>query len=99
MLFADAGQGGEGAGEALADDGQGEVVLGVEVVVEAAVGHLGGLHQVGDADAVDAVGPEAPARGLDDLVVVELLLLLREAGHVRLLPGRASDQVQRRFNP
>ena len=66
---------GEGGGEALVEDFQGEVFLRREVVVETAVGHPGRLHQLVDAHPVDPAGPEALAGGGHDARAVQLFLL------------------------
>jgi hypothetical protein len=59
------------------------------------VRHACRLHQLLDADAVDAAQPESRTGRVDDLLVVEPLLLLRDAGHVDHLPGElvSSDET------
>ena len=47
-----------------------EIVLGGEVAVKAAMGEVGRLHDVGDADAAKALGAEQCAGRIDDAVAV-----------------------------
>lgn len=61
----------------------GQVVLGCEVVVEAAVDQARFLHQVRDPDGVDALRAEhAPGR-LDDVLPIPGLVFLGDPWHVR----------------
>ena len=47
-----------------------EIVLRREVSVEAAVGEIGGFHNVGDANAGKALGAEQRGRRIDDALPV-----------------------------
>ena len=59
----------------------GELVLGGEVAVEAAVGEAGGAHQLADVDAVDAALAEELGGALDDLLPVLGGVLFRRSWH------------------
>jgi hypothetical protein len=62
-----------------------QIFLGFEVAVKAAMGEAGGLHQVRDADAVEAPLAKQSAGGVDDAVPV--LGGLFPAHSHRSLPG------------
>ena len=57
----------------------GERVLGFEVIVEAAMGEAGGMHQVGDADRLEALLAEQARRGRDPPRLVLRHLLPRKS--------------------
>ena len=69
----------------VGDRGGDEVVLGVEVGVERAVGQPCVRHERGDAGAVDAVALEPPTGRLDDPPPGRFLVFLAVPGHSPLL--------------
>ena len=54
-----------------------ELITRLEVTIEAAVRQSGGMHQVGHADPVDPVLPEARRGHADDLLMVLALVRAR----------------------
>ena len=72
--------------ELFADHRGHEVVLGVKVSVEGAVGKAGVGHQRGDARAVDPVLLEPTAGGLDDPPPGRVLVLLAVPRHQNASP-------------
>ncbi len=69
--------GAEGMRGGLVDQG----LLGGELLVEAAVGQPGGLHQVGDTDTVGALLTHQARGGGNDTLPVLACLFLRYAAH------------------
>ena len=73
------GDGGDELGDALLAAGEGEVLLGREVVEDRLLGDVGGGRDLGDGDGVKAALGEEPAGGGGDRLARGALLALAEA--------------------
>ncbi len=75
-----------------------EIVLRIEMAVKAAMGEIGGFHDVGDADAAKTVGAQQRAGRIDDALAVLGGLLPAYSHHAPQLCSPTTNPIARLTN-